>query len=100
MLLILLAFLVIVYVIYSCFFKNEGFGRISGKWCEDCGKKSFGQCMDCFNCGFCMTDKNKGYCTKGTVFGPNNKSDRCQRWIHNDDYVSNLHRSNTCNTIA
>ncbi len=52
--------------------------------------------MDCFNCGFCVTDKNKGYCTPGTVFGPTNLKEKCQRWIHNDDFSNNLNRINKC----
>jgi hypothetical protein len=89
--------LIVLFIIYK-YFNTENFGRISGKWCIDCNKKSFGQCMDCFNCGFCLTESNKGYCTSGTVFGPKDKSDKCLRWIHNDDYINNLHRTNTCNT--
>ena len=43
-----------------------------------------------------MTEKNKGYCTKGTVFGPNNIDDKCIRWMHNDEYANNLNKTNTC----
>ncbi len=90
--------LVLLFVIYKYFLTTENFGRISGKWCKDCNKKTFGQCMDCFNCGFCLSESNKGYCTSGTVFGPKDKSENCLRWIHADDYINNLHRTNTCNS--
>ncbi len=93
MLLLIILFLIIIIIYFS---NKESFGRISGKWCINCNKKSYGQCMDCFNCGFCVTDKNKGYCTPGTVFGPTNLKEKCQRWIHNDDFSNNLNRINKC----
>ena len=69
--------IIIIFILIYKLSSTENFGRISGKWCDDCTKKSFGQCMDCFNCGFCLTESNKGYCTKGTVFGPNKMSEKC-----------------------
>jgi len=95
MILIILFILLIIYLI-SRYYSQENFNRNTGKWCINCEQKSFGQCMDCFNCGFCMTEKNKGYCTKGTVFGPNNIDDKCIRWMHNDEYANNLNKTNTC----
>ena len=91
--------IIIIFILIYKLSSTENFGRISGKWCDDCTKKSFGQCMDCFNCGFCLTESNKGYCTKGTVFGPNKMSEKCNRWIHNDDYITMMHLKNTTNEV-
>ena len=84
-------------IIYCFIINKENFNRTTGKWCENCETKSFGQCMDCFNCGFCMTEANSGYCTKGNIFGPEKYNDKCKKWMHNDEFVKNLHQTNTCN---
>lgn len=90
--------LVILFIIYKILFSsnnNENFNRTNGKWCDNCEKKSFGQCLDCFNCGFCETESGMGFCTKGNVYGPNNHK-TCKRWIHNDDFVSMTNLKNYC----
>ena len=92
---ILLSILLTICVLFLVY-NQEHYGRIHGKWCEKCNKKTFGQCMDCFNCGFCLKGNNKGYCTEGTVFGPNNKYEKCQRWIHNDDYSRSINLTGKC----
>lgn len=92
--------LVILCVLIFCYFnKTENFNRSHGKWGIDCEKKSFGQCMDCFNCGFCMTGANTGYCTKGTVFGPDKLNNDCRKWVHNDEWITNMHIKNKYNSL-
>ncbi len=88
--------ILICLIIYYFTSTKENFNRTTGKWCDNCETKSFGQCMDCFNCGFCMTESNSGYCTKGNVFGPAKHDSECKKWMHNDDFIKNLHQSNTC----
>ncbi len=91
--------LVVLFVIYKLLFASqdlENFNRTTGKWCDNCEKKSFGQCLDCFNCGFCVTESGKGYCTKGNVFGPYDNNENCVRWIHNDEFSSMLNLKNYC----
>ena len=65
-----------LYIIYNlitkkcpCGSKQENFGRINGKYCrpEDCNKKTFGQCLDCFNCGFCINSESSGVCKSGLL---------------------------------
>jgi hypothetical protein len=63
--------------------KIDLFNNTTGKQCIDCYKKSFGQCLDCFNCGYC---DNK--CISGNIFGPSDKKIKCKRWFHNDDYIN------------
>lgn len=92
---LLILALFIVYKIYTYNYL-ENFNRTHGKWCENCEKKSFGQCLDCFNCGFCITESGKGYCTKGNVFGPYDFNEKCKRWVHNDEFASMLNLKNIC----
>ena len=93
---LLIIVLFVVYKLYSIYYNKENFNRTHGKWCVDCNKKSFGQCLDCLNCGFCITSSGKGYCTKGNVFGPNDSNEKCKRWIHNDEFSSMLNLKNIC----
>jgi hypothetical protein len=88
--------LITIYKFYDIYLNTENFNRTHGKWCENCKEKSFGQCLDCFNCGFCITESGKGYCTKGNVFGPKDSSEKCKRWIHNDEFSSMLNLKNIC----
>jgi len=93
--------LVLLCALIYCYYNNtkENFNRNHGKWGINCSKKSFGQCMDCFNCGFCMTGSNTGYCTKGTVFGPDHLENNCRKWIHNDEWITNMHIKNKYNSL-
>ena len=86
---ILLSILLTICVLFLIY-NQEHYGRIHGKWCEKCNKKTFGQCMDCFNCGFCLTGADSGYCTSGTYMGPSVRDKTCKRWIHNDEYSRDI----------
>ena len=84
-LLLILGILILLYA--GC---NENFNLTTGKYCINCEKKTFGQCMDCFNCGFCLTGKDMGYCTSGTRLGPDVRDKTCKRWIHNDEFSRDI----------
>ncbi len=90
---------IVLFLIYKILNNNEeeNFIRSSGKWCDNCEKKSFGQCLDCYNCGFCVSDYGKGYCTKGNVYGPESNKENCSRWIHSDEFSTLLNlKKNNC----
>ncbi len=88
----LLILLFVIFIIYKFFYNTESFSRIYGKFCrqEDCKNKTFGQCLDCFNCGFCLEDENKGVCVPGNIYGPTNKNKKCMKYIHNDEFYTNF----------
>lgn len=75
----------------------EGLNENSGGYCTSCDGKTFGQCIRCFNCGFC---DNK--CMSGTFAGPTNVKNlntknlnKCNgRWYHTDMFWTNLKREN------
>ena len=95
-------FIIIIIIIIGIIYfycNTENFNLTTGKWCENCHEKTFGSCMDCFNCGFCMTDTNQGYCTKGTLFGPDKYDEKCLKWIHNDEFARELARSGKMRSI-
>lgn len=91
----------------------EGFGESTGDYCESCDNLTFGQCMKCFNCGFCGNGYN-GKCVNGTIAGPNklkenvstvvydknnNAEPQCLNYYHNDDFWRYLNVSNNYSNI-
>ena len=96
--LLIFIFAACLYCLYNSYC-NENFNLTTGKWCINCEKKTFGECMDCFNCGFCATGPNQGYCTKGNLFGPDKYTEKCQKWIHNDEFSRELNRTNKMRSI-
>lgn len=72
----------------------EGMDNTYGGHCRSCDNKSFGQCMNCSNCGFCVDKDGVGKCVSGDMFGPWDKS-KCVNYYHNDPYWRNVWTSNT-----
>jgi len=76
---ITLYFIINKYVPKSYEHFNERYGT---RW-PKCDNKTFGECMECSDCGYCL--KNTGsQCVKGDVHGPYKGT--CDRWIHNDPW--------------
>ena len=103
----IIAFLIIILIILYLFAisintKVEGLDLTYGTFCESCETKSYGDCMRCFNCGFCEseTDKKtgayKGQCMKGDLTGPYDRSVKCNKWYVNDPFWSNAATENQC----
>lgn len=94
----LLIVLIILFVIYYLFIKDiswrqpelgvEGFNESTGKLCNSCSNKTYNQCLNCFNCGFCV-DKytGKGRCVAGDHNGPYNYDD-CHNWYSGDSFLA------------
>jgi hypothetical protein len=61
--------------------------------CNSCDNLSFGQCLDCTNCGFITTDGAKGKCVKGFTHGPSKPHTypKTSRWYHSDDFWRYMH---------
>lgn len=87
-----LIILIISLIIISGFLYNtvqlkEGFNRDTGQFCGSCSDKTFNQCLNCFNCGFCIDKWGNGKCIGGSVLGPNNK-ENCAFWYTTDDWTT------------
>ena len=84
--LIILLILLCIYVTYQYNYNWEGFSDYSGKYWSSCDNKSFGQCIQCYNCGFSVDPSNgySGKCVNGSVFGPNKKINGV--WYQNNNF--------------
>jgi hypothetical protein len=84
----------------------EGLNEEAGGFCETCDGLTFGQCMKCYNCGFCGSGY-KGKCVNGTIMGPSKEKvnlfsvnmpaiDKlpqpyCPRYYQNDNFWNYLY---------
>lgn len=74
------------YMVYKIWSNVEGFNEQAGQFCTTCSGKTFNQCSDCFNCGFCVDQFGNGSCIGGDHKGPWNK-ERCARWYSGNPYT-------------
>lgn len=81
---IAIIFAILLFIAYKQAYK-ETFNERYGTRCFECKNKTFGECMECSDCGYCLSEGNS-QCMKGDVHGPY-KGD-CIRWIHNDPWSS------------
>lgn len=84
--LIIVLILIVAYFGYKPI--TEGFNRDTGQFCSTCTGKTFNQCMNCFNCGFCVDKWGNASCLAGDVrSGPYNK-ENCALWYTTDDWTT------------
>lgn len=91
---------VLVIVLIICLFMkrynvleyNEGFNQTSGQLCITCNGKNINQCLNCFNCGFCVDEYGNSQCIGGNYLGPFN-NEKCVRWYHGDPYSYMIRRN-------
>ena len=62
---------------------TEHFNEKYGIRCLNCENKTFGECLECSDCGYCL-NKKSAQCVKGDIHGP--YTGTCNRWIHNDPW--------------
>lgn len=83
--LILLLILVLI-IAYYFYYKKEHFDLYYGVNCENCSEKTFGECIQCANCGFGLVGNNKGFCTRGDMLGPYKSKYKFKKWLYNDPF--------------
>ena len=99
---IIVLFIICVYItVFNKYF--EHLDEQTGRYCPSCDKMSFGQCLQCYNCGFCASG-HKGRCMKGTAFGRDpvdkkNDDFRKCRWYHNDTFWRNAFKDDAYKCI-
>ncbi len=72
--------------------KVEKYNDTSGQLCITCNGKNINQCLNCFNCGFCVDEYGNSQCIGGNYIGPFNK-EKCVRWYHGDPYAYMIRRN-------
>lgn len=66
---------------------TENFNEQNGQLCFTCENKTMNQCLECFNCGFCVDQFGNGKCIGGdAASGPYN-NESCRLWYQSDPYV-------------
>lgn len=86
--------LIFIYYLYAIKFNtNEGFSQFVGTFCKTCGDKTFNQCTNCFNCGWCTDEYGNGKCIGGSVIdGPFN-NEKCAKFYHGDPFYQMKYRN-------
>ncbi len=97
--------------------KIEGYNDQTGRYCHSCSDKTFNNCLNCFNCGWCVDNFGNGICMGGDHRGPYNYENcakwfrgkpnksctngriagciggtKCQKWIHGDPFYYMLQK--------
>lgn len=88
--------LILVVLIIVFFSKKKNVENFDGKYglvCS-CKNKTINQCVQCYNCGFCLDNKGSAQCIPGDVHGPYDSKKKCLVWYHNDPYSRQLWKSN------
>ena len=60
--------------------KIEGYNDQTGRYCISCSDKTFNNCLNCFNCGWCVDNFGNGMCIGGDHRGPYNY-ENCAKWF-------------------
>ena len=70
----------------------EGYNEETGQFCTTCSNKTINQCLQCFNCGWCVDKWGNSACIGGDHKGPYNY-ERCYKWKHGDPFSEMLNRN-------
>jgi len=93
---IILGIVILILITFISGSKIETFNDQTGRFCTTCSGKNFNQCMNCFNCGFCVDKSGNGQCIGGdNRSGPYNY-ERCSRWIDSGVYSHQHNKYNKC----
>ncbi len=81
--------ILIILIIFLYNKKSEGFDYDT--MCTNCDNKSYHQCLNCENCGVCVTEFGDMYCAKGDKNGPSERKD-CYKWFYGNIYPQYYYR--------
>jgi hypothetical protein len=77
--------IVALFIINKGFTYNEHFNEQMGRFCGSCSERTFGQCLQCFNCSWCVDKFGNGRCIGGDVNGPYNY-EKCALYYNSDPF--------------
>lgn len=66
--------------------RTEHFNEQTGRFCSSCKEKTFNQCLDCFNCGFCVKDGD-AKCIGADVANSTYNNEKCDRLYLGDPWA-------------
>ena len=89
---------IIMFVIVYLLIENkgncciEGYNNQTGRFCISCANKTINQCLECFNCGWCVDKWGNSGCIGGDHKGPYN-FENCARWYYSDPWTYMMQRN-------
>lgn len=79
--------IVLAIVLLFNYNKTEHFNEESGRFCSSCKDKTFNQCLNCFNCGWCKDEfGNEGCIPSDIANGPYN-NEKCAQLYQGDPWL-------------
>ena len=66
--------------------QTEHFNEQSGRFCSSCKEKTFNQCLNCFNCGFCVNSNGSSGCIGASMPSGTYNNEKCDRLYLGDPY--------------
>ncbi|ARF11559.1 hypothetical protein Klosneuvirus_5_2 [Klosneuvirus KNV1] len=66
--------------------KTEHFNEETGRFCSSCKGKTFNQCTNCFNCGFCVKNGTAQCLASDIANGPYN-NEKCDQLYLGDPWL-------------
>jgi len=86
---IIIIIILIIIIVFLHMKHIEGFDYETK--CNSCDNKSFHQCLNCEDCGVCVTEFGDMYCAKGDRNGPKDRKD-CYKWHYGNIYPQYYYR--------
>lgn len=65
----------------------EHFNESSGRFCSSCKEKTFNQCLDCFNCGWCVDKNGQGRCLGSDISSGPYNNEECAQLYQGDPWL-------------
>ena len=88
---ILISLSIIVMIIVLANYLNdngtEHFNEQSGQFCSSCKDKTFNQCLNCFNCGFCVDEWGNSQCIGSDIANGPYNNEKCARLYQGDPWL-------------
>lgn len=66
---------------------TEHFNEESGRFCSTCKDKTYNQCLNCFNCGWCVDSWGNGKCLGADVASGTYNNEKCSKLYLGDPYL-------------
>lgn len=67
--------------------KTEHFNEDTGRFCSSCKGKTFNQCTNCFNCGFCVGKNGENSCIGVDIANGSYNNEKCDQIYLGDPWL-------------
>jgi hypothetical protein len=67
--------------------QTEHFNEQTGRFCSSCREKTYNQCLDCFNCGWCVSSDGSGRCLGSDIANGPYNNEKCAQLYQGDPWL-------------